>query len=149
MIKSNIYSFLKFLYSNCNSISAIEFRHQKNDILIENHLSQIINSQQNLKGIFFSSNNFPLYSTLLSLKYSNSLKMILFYNINFKNIIILNEVFEHLNVLESIHLAFCHSLNSQQIISITKSLKLRGLMIDDENFKSNHFNYYYNNLVAI
>ena len=107
--------------------------------MIENHLSQIINSQQNLKGIFFTSNNFPLYNALLSLKYSNSLKIIFFYNINFKNIIILNEVFEHLNVLESIHLCFCHSLNSQQIINITKSLKLRGLTIDDETFQIESF----------
>ena len=39
---ANIYSFLKFLYSNCNSISATKFQFQKNDVLIENHLSQFI-----------------------------------------------------------------------------------------------------------
>src|SRR2546429_556383 len=64
-----------------------------------------------------------------------SFKIIVFYNINFKNIIILSEVFEHLKFLESIHLCFCHSLNSQQIISITKSLKLRALLIDNETFQ--------------
>jgi hypothetical protein len=48
--------------------------------------------------------SFPLYHSLLKLKNSNCLKtlnIIIFYNVNFKNMIVLSEVFNQLNVLES------------------------------------------------
>ncbi|RIA81875.1 hypothetical protein C1645_809861 [Glomus cerebriforme] len=132
---SKIDSLLSFLSSNCNSISTFNF--QFIDKLNENFSSRIINSQQNIKTILFQHNNFPLYNSLLSLKNSNcsfTLKTIIFYETDFKNIIILKEVFEQLNGLESIHILYCHSLNSdfvQQIINITKPFRLRSLFMGE------------------
>jgi hypothetical protein len=134
-----IHPFLKFLYSNCNTISSLYFRFPSNDdnSLIENYLSKIINSQQNLIKISFERNYFPLNQSLLSLKdfnCTNTLKTIVFIKINFRNIIILKEVFEQLNVLESIHILYCRSLNSdfvQQIINIKKPFKLKSLFMDE------------------
>ncbi|GBB92382.1 hypothetical protein RclHR1_00200015 [Rhizophagus clarus] len=136
---TKIYSLLKFLYSNCNSISTIFFQFQKNsnDKLIEKYSSQIIYAQKTLKKILFDFNEFPLYHSLLSLKNSNclnTLNTIIFHNVNFNNIVGLNEVFEQLNVLDSIHILYCLSLNSnfiQQIIKITKPFKLKSLYINE------------------
>ncbi|PKC64250.1 hypothetical protein RhiirA1_462671 [Rhizophagus irregularis] len=136
---------LKFLYSNCNSISSIIFKFSEvnfninNYSLVEECSTQMIVSQHNLKkisfGIFYNLN---LYNPFLSLKNSNcsnTLNTIVFYFINFKNIInILREVFDHLNVLESIHLINCNYLNSnfvQQIIKVIKPFKLKSLIIHE------------------
>ncbi|GET54040.1 hypothetical protein GLOIN_2v1774275 [Rhizophagus irregularis DAOM 181602=DAOM 197198] len=46
-------------------------------------------------------------------------------------------IFYQLNVLESIHILHCHSLNSdfvQQIIKIIKPFKLRSLKLNIDNF---------------
>jgi hypothetical protein len=51
--------------------------------------------------------------------------------IYFENVVVFNEVFEQLNVLESIHIIRC-SLNSnftQQIINITKPFILKSLFL--------------------
>jgi hypothetical protein len=63
----------------------------------------------------------------------NTLRTIIFYYIDFKNIVILNEVFEQLNVLESIHILYCHFDANfiQQIINLTKPFKLRSLIINE------------------
>ncbi|EXX60675.1 hypothetical protein GLOIN_2v1875646 [Rhizophagus irregularis DAOM 181602=DAOM 197198] len=65
----------------------------------------------------------------------NTLNTIIFDNIDFKNIIItLQEVFDQLNVIESIHIVNCNSLNSefvQQIIKVTKPFKLRTLFMKE------------------
>ncbi|PKC50170.1 hypothetical protein RhiirA1_487162, partial [Rhizophagus irregularis] len=89
---------LTFLSSNCNSISSLSYQCYNN---YEHQqmmgLSQIIKSQKNLRKILFRS---PLNQSLLSLKNSNcsnTLNTIIFYDIEFKNIIILNEVFNQLN----------------------------------------------------
>ncbi|PKY19229.1 hypothetical protein RhiirB3_432242 [Rhizophagus irregularis] len=144
----NIIPLLKFLYSNCNSISSIIFDFNvyfsiNNYSLIEKCLTQIIISQHNLKKILFRIfSNLNLYNPFLSLKNSNcsnTLNTIIFYSTNFKTIInILYEVFDHLNVLESIHLIYCNYLNSdfvQQIIKVTKPFKLRTLIM---NFEITH-----------
>ena len=58
----------------------------------------------------------------------------MFYYVDFKNVINLNEVFEQLNVLESVHIFSCYSLNAhfiQQMINLTKSFKLKSLFIND------------------
>jgi hypothetical protein len=129
-------NFLKYLYSNCSSISSLYllFRSYKNDYLLsKNILSEIIESQESLKKILFGYNCTPLYHLLLSLKNSNcsnTLNTIIFYYVNFKNITILSEVFNQLNVLESIHIVWCYSLDSkfiQQINNITKPFKLKSL----------------------
>ncbi|RIA91678.1 hypothetical protein C1645_821687 [Glomus cerebriforme] len=127
--------FLSFLSSNCNSISTIDFEFREINN-IGKFSSLIYNSQRNLKKISFHSNDFPLYHSLLSLKNSNcsnTLKTLAFYNINFKNIVILKEVFDHLNVLESIHIINCYFINSefiQQIFNLNNPFKLRSLFID-------------------
>ncbi|PKY30820.1 hypothetical protein RhiirB3_448101 [Rhizophagus irregularis] len=139
----NTFLFLKFFCSNYNSISSIVFKFPKYRIkiknykLVENYLSPIIISQNNLKKISFES-FVNLYSTFLILKNSNcsnTLNTIIFYFINFKNIIgILQEVFDQLNVLESIHIIYCDSLDSdfvQQIFKVIKPFKLRSLFMKE------------------
>ncbi|POG71922.1 hypothetical protein GLOIN_2v1774306 [Rhizophagus irregularis DAOM 181602=DAOM 197198] len=138
----NIIKLLKFLYSNCNSILSMVLNFPLYDIirdrpLIEKCLTQIINSQHNLKKISFDLGT-TLYNPFLSLKNSNcsnTLNIIIFYYIDFKDIIsILQEVFDQLNVLESIHILYCHSLNSdfvQQIIKVNKPIKLRSLFMNE------------------
>ncbi|CAB5182288.1 unnamed protein product [Rhizophagus irregularis] len=101
-LSQNIIPFLKLLYSNCNSISSIIINFPKYIFMIDNYpliekcLTQIIISQHNLKKISFGS-FVKLYNPFLSLKTSNcsnTLNTIIFYLINFKNIInILQEKF--------------------------------------------------------
>jgi hypothetical protein len=129
-----IESIFSLFGSNCKSISTLHCQFNEHSRLNENFSSCIINSQQSLKTILFKHNSFPLYHSLLSLKNlncSNTLKKIIFYGTNFKDIMILKEVFEQLNNLESIHILYCHSLNNfiQQIINITKPFKLRSLYL--------------------
>ncbi|RIA80994.1 hypothetical protein C1645_837727 [Glomus cerebriforme] len=127
--------FLSLLSSNCDSISTIHFKFIEING-IGKFSSLIYNSQRNLKKITLQSRGFPLYHSLLSLKNSNcsnTLKTLIFHHINFKNIIVLKEVFDHLNVLESIHIIDCYFINSefiQQIININKPFKLRSLFIN-------------------
>ncbi|PKK64513.1 hypothetical protein RhiirC2_787389 [Rhizophagus irregularis] len=133
----NIVPFLNFLISNCNSISTIYFKINRCFISsIEKYLSEIILSQKNLLKISFEYKTLTLYdSLLLTLKNqncSNTLNTIIFYCIDFENIIDNLKVFNNLNVLDTIHILYCHSLNSnfiQQIISITKSFKLKSLFM--------------------
>jgi hypothetical protein len=129
---------MNFLYSNCSSILSLYFTFPSScNRTTEKHLSQLIDSQQNLKKITLSINgDLPLYHSLLSFKNSNctnTLRTVIFHYINFKNVVVLNEVFEQLNVLESIHIIHC-SLNSnftQQIINLTKPFKLKSLFMDE------------------
>ncbi|GBC02660.1 hypothetical protein RclHR1_04740003 [Rhizophagus clarus] len=136
----NIIPFLNFLISNCSSISSVYFKISRNFTLsIEKYLSEIIISQHNLKKVSFEYNTSNLYNSLLltlqNSNCSNTLNTIVFYCINFKNVITyLKEVFNNLNVLESIHIFYCLSLNSnfvQQIINTTKPFKLRSLFMDE------------------
>jgi hypothetical protein len=138
---TNIIPFLKFLSFNCNSITSIIFNFPIFNInndpsIIDEYLSQIIISQHNLEIISFEHNT-PLYNPFLSLKNfncSNTLNTIIFYLIDFKNIIhILYEVFDQLNVLKSIHIIYCYSLNSDfvhQIIKVIKPFKLISLFME-------------------
>jgi hypothetical protein len=137
---TKIYLFLKFLYNNCNSITNINFQFKKSDdSIIDNMSSHIINTRQNLKKILLDFDSLPLYNSLLSSlrlsnNCSNTLNTIIFYHIDFKNILIFKEIFERLNVLESIHIIDCHSLNFdfiEQIVNINKPIKLRSLFIND------------------
>ncbi|GES91729.1 hypothetical protein GLOIN_2v1872452 [Rhizophagus clarus] len=147
---TKFYSFLKFLYSNCNSISSLYFKlffyfNDNSDItttlLSKEYLPKIIRSQKNLKKISFEGCvNFSLYHSLLSLKNSNcsnTLNTIIFHHINLRGITsTLSEVFEHLNVLESIHIIYCSSLDTdfvEQINNITKPFKLKSLFISDKS----------------
>ncbi|PKK65739.1 hypothetical protein RhiirC2_785719 [Rhizophagus irregularis] len=110
------------------------FRDNNENTLTIKSLSQIINSQKNLKKILFSYNSLPLYQTILNSNCSNTLNTIIFYYVNFKSMINLNKVFEQLNVLESVHIIYCYSLNThfiQQIINLTKPLKLKSLFINE------------------
>ncbi|PKK57983.1 hypothetical protein RhiirC2_797049 [Rhizophagus irregularis] len=141
----NIIKFLEFLCSNCNSISSLYFPlpSYNNYPIIEKYLSQIIKSQENLKMISFGYGyGCSLYHPLLSLNNlncSNTLNTIIFYYINFKNINVLSEVFNQLNVLESIHIVYCYHLDSkfiQQINNIIKPFKLKSLFLDEVNYES-------------
>ncbi|GES79244.1 hypothetical protein GLOIN_2v1869164 [Rhizophagus clarus] len=135
---NNMIKFLEFLYPICNSITSLFLlfpSYNDNFSITEKNLSQLINSQENLKKILLYS-EFPLYHLPSSLKNSNcinTLKTIIFYYLDFENIRILDEVFNQLNVLESIHIIYCYSLDRfvQQIINITKPFKLKSLLLDE------------------
>jgi hypothetical protein len=145
-LTNHIFPFLSIICKNCYSITSIDtqFHYYKNNsnefrdinnLHIEEYLSQIIYSQKNLKKILFEYNT-TIPNSLLTLKNSNStntLTTMIFYSVNFQNILILNDVFNHLNVLESIHLINCY-LDSNfiyQIINVTNSFKLKTLFMDE------------------
>ncbi|PKK60284.1 hypothetical protein RhiirC2_790876 [Rhizophagus irregularis] len=138
-ITDNITKFLEFLCSNCNSISSFHFLlpiKNNSHPIIEKILSQMIKLQENLKKITFGYDYSTPLSLLLSLKNpncSNTLNTIIFYSIDFRNINILSELFNHLNVLESIHIVYCYSLDSKfirQINNVTKPFKLKSLILN-------------------
>ncbi|PKK61690.1 hypothetical protein RhiirC2_791436, partial [Rhizophagus irregularis] len=65
---------------------------------------------------------------------SNTLNTIVFYYCDFKGINNLQKIFEQLNVLESVYIFYCSSLNTgftQQIINLTKPFKLKSLFIKE------------------
>jgi len=100
--------------------------------ILTKRLLQIINSQKNLKKISFNHDNLLLYQSLKDSNCTNTLKTIMFYHVDFNNMINFNEVIEQLNVLESVHIIYCRSLNThfiQQMINLTKSFKLKSLFI--------------------
>ncbi|GBC04709.1 hypothetical protein RclHR1_05820001 [Rhizophagus clarus] len=133
---SNVTMIIPYLKS-INSISSLNYHFSDYNDLSKSLLPQIINSQQNLKKIVFSSCHNPLnqllFESLKNFNCSNTLKTIIFYKINFSNIFIFNEVFKQLNALESIHIIECGSLNSfiHQIINIVKPFKLKSLFIKE------------------
>ncbi|PKK64725.1 hypothetical protein RhiirC2_787097 [Rhizophagus irregularis] len=135
----NIETFLSLLSLNNNSFSTLYFQYGKLNNIIK-HTSLMISLQKNLKKIIFRSNDYPLYDSLLSLKNSNcsnTLKTIIFYQIDFNNIFIFKEFFEQLNVLDSIHMIYCQFFNSefiQQINNLNKPFKLRSLYIQDGTY---------------
>ncbi|GBC34021.1 uncharacterized protein OCT59_019096 [Rhizophagus irregularis] len=107
------------------------------DMLLKNRISQIIDTHQNLKIILLCHNYLPLYQSLLLSKNSNcsnTLNTIMFYHINFGSIFNIDILFEQLNVLESVHIFFCYSLNSfiQKIINLPKPFKLKSLFINEK-----------------
>jgi hypothetical protein len=128
--EGNLHSFKVLISSNRVYVSF-------DDNMIEMTLQNLINSQHNLEIISLEYKT-TLYNTFLSLKNSNcssTLNTIIFCYIDFKNIIhILQEVFDQLNVLKSIHIVYCHSLNSefvQQIIKVIKPFKLKSLFMEE------------------
>ncbi|EXX62441.1 uncharacterized protein OCT59_000358 [Rhizophagus irregularis] len=140
--KYNTIKFLEFLCSNCNSITSLNFLLPSFHVypIIEKNFSQIIKSQVNLRKISFGfGDEYSLYHPLLSLNNpycSITLSTIVFYYIDFKNIDVLSEVFNHSNVLESIHIIYCYYLDSKfirQINNITKPFKLKTLFLDEMN----------------
>ncbi|PKC62013.1 hypothetical protein RhiirA1_465707 [Rhizophagus irregularis] len=106
------------------------------DVTIQNRVSQIIKSHQNLKKILLGY-DLPLYQSLLLSKdynFSNTLNTIIFYYVDLKVIINQDKVFEQFNVLEFVHIVYCSSLNNsfiQQIITLIKPFKLRSLFINE------------------
>ncbi|CAB4426507.1 unnamed protein product [Rhizophagus irregularis] len=75
------------------------------DIQIKNRITQMINIHQNLKKIILSRNNFSLYQPLIlsnCSNCSNTLNTIILYCVNFNSLA--NNLFENLNVLESVHI---------------------------------------------
>ncbi|PKY16827.1 hypothetical protein RhiirB3_521490 [Rhizophagus irregularis] len=128
-----------FIYNIRNlklSISNFINYHDESRV-IKNRISQMVNLQQNLKKILLDYHSFSLYqSLLLSKDYncSNTLNTIIFYYVNFKRIINLDKIFEQLNVLESVHILYCYSLDTnftQQIINLTKPFKLKSLFMSE------------------
>ncbi|CAB4426514.1 unnamed protein product [Rhizophagus irregularis] len=126
-LKLYVGSSSSFLYNNYSS----------KYVSIKCHILQVINLHQNLKKILLDNKSFLSYQSLLLSKgynCSNTLNTIIFYYIDFKSINNLNKIFEHLNVLESIHIVYCSSLNNkfiQQIINLTKPFKLKTLFINE------------------
>ncbi|PKK66679.1 hypothetical protein RhiirC2_784480 [Rhizophagus irregularis] len=140
-----IFSLLKFLCFNCNSISSFYIGYEfkaSNYTLFEKCLTQTFNTQQNLEKISFECDDFVLYNLFSSLKnssISNTLKIITFYKIDFKKIINnIQEIFNQLNILETIHIIYCSALNSdfvQQIINVIRPFKLKSLILSHHPFQ--------------
>jgi hypothetical protein len=133
----NVNPFIEFLTSNCNSISSLNFLFSNCKQTTEKHLSQLVDSQQYLKKIALSINSLPLYHSLLLLKNpncTNPLRTIILYLVDFKNIVVSNEIFKQLNVLESIHILYCYLDSNfiRQIINLTEPFKLKSLFIDEQ-----------------
>jgi hypothetical protein len=131
-LASNLLSYLKRFNPICNSILSL-YIHSSMDDYAEKDLSRIISLQQNLEKIYFNRKIYPLKS-LKNSNCSNTLKVIIFYDIYFENLgVNFNEAFEQLNVLESIHILNCYPINTmfvQQIINLTKPFKLKSLFMD-------------------
>ncbi|EXX78352.1 uncharacterized protein OCT59_019073 [Rhizophagus irregularis] len=138
---SNLDDILELILQNINFIQNIKIlnfyicNYSKN-MVTKDRVTQIVNLQRNLKEILLDDNNFPLYQSLLlsdNSNCSNTLKMIIFYNVDFRNISNLDKIFEQLNGLESINIADCSSLNTSfipQIINLTKPFKkLKSLFL--------------------
>jgi hypothetical protein len=136
-LNSNLLSFPK-CFSNCDSISSL-YIHFSDYYYTENDLSKVIkviSSQQNLKKIYFKYALCPLESIKNS-NCSNTLKTFIIRKINLEKLAVnFSEVFEQLNVLESIHILYCYPLNSviiQQIINSTKPFKLKSLFMNERS----------------
>ncbi|RGB32940.1 hypothetical protein C1646_789486 [Rhizophagus diaphanus] len=138
---SNLDDILELILQNVDFIQNIKnlnlyiCNYGKN-MVTKDRVTRIVNLQRNLKEILLDDNNIPLYQSLLlsdNSNCSNTLKMILFYNIDFRNISNLDKIFERLNVLEFISIADCSSLNTnfiQQISNLTKPFrKLKSLFL--------------------
>ncbi|PKY32232.1 hypothetical protein RhiirB3_450276, partial [Rhizophagus irregularis] len=107
---------------------------ESDDSLIKYRVKKIINSNQNLKKVSFSTISLSKYQSLLLSKESNcsnTLNTITLSHVNFRGMNNLVEVFERLNVLESVHIIYCYSLDGfiQQIIKLTKPFKLKSLFL--------------------
>ncbi|RGB25974.1 hypothetical protein C1646_771029 [Rhizophagus diaphanus] len=116
-ITDNLTIFLRAVYSNCNSISSIDFRfisyYDYYYPMIEKNLSQIIESQVNLKRITFGYNCPFLYHLSLSLKShncSNTLNTIIFCSIDFKKIDVLSEQINNITKPFKLKSLFLHSI---------------------------------------
>jgi hypothetical protein len=107
------------------------------------YFSQIINSQHDLKIIKFNNARFDDFSLSQSLKNSNcsnTLNTIIFFHINFKSVVntYFTEIFEQLNVLKSIHILDCFSLDSgfiQHLVNVTKPIELKTLFLYSKRLK--------------
>ncbi|PKC63510.1 hypothetical protein RhiirA1_537711 [Rhizophagus irregularis] len=138
-----IEQFLSLISSKCNLITSLDLRLDYNGNIINNDnnifkkfTSDIIRSQNVIKKILFNGDSFDILDKLYLLKNlnnPNSLKTIIFNEINFTNITInIIEILEKLNGLESFHILNCklNFDNIQQLINITKPFKLRSLFIN-------------------
>ncbi|GES79233.1 hypothetical protein GLOIN_2v1762226 [Rhizophagus clarus] len=143
---------LKFI-CNMKNIELFNLRMAVTDddeanVQIEDFIIKVFRSQQNIKKILFEhveidefqpTNNPILLSLSLSLlkesNCSNTLNRIIFFETDFKDIDVLNEAFEELNVLESVHILYCYNINSdfiQQIIDLSKPFKLKSLFMKEK-----------------
>ncbi|GES79281.1 hypothetical protein GLOIN_2v1779695 [Rhizophagus clarus] len=133
--EKTIYLFLNFIFSNCNLISSIQFSYNSSNALINEYVLKLINSQHNLKKFVlrdYNKSNYPLLPLKIP-NYSNTLKTIIFYCVDFKYVVDVNgKIFERLNVLESVHILHCYSLEYliQQIINIEKPFQLKSLFMN-------------------
>jgi hypothetical protein len=129
-------SFINCFCPNCNTLLSLYINYFGNNYP-EKDLTKLINSQQNLKKILLDS-LYPL-KNLKNSNCSNTLKTIIFHKIwlDELEITFINEMFEQLNVLESIHIFYCYPLSSiviQQFINLTKPFKLKSLFINEDSF---------------
>ncbi|RGB26997.1 hypothetical protein C1646_820033 [Rhizophagus diaphanus] len=99
------------------------------DIQIKNRITQMIDIHQNLKKIMLSRDSFSLYQPLILSNGSNTLNTIILYFVDFNSLA--DNLFEKLNVLESVHIMYCTLNNKfiQQIVNLTKPFKLKSLLM--------------------
>ncbi|CAB4403175.1 unnamed protein product [Rhizophagus irregularis] len=128
-----VFIFLKCIYSNCNSISSL-YIHALEDNYADEDLSKLINSQQNLQKIYFDNNHYCYLKSLKNSNCSNTLRIIIFHNIYLYKLEanLFSEVFEQLNVLESVHILYCYP-SIIQLFNLTKPFKLKSLLMDQRS----------------
>ncbi|POG62905.1 uncharacterized protein OCT59_025320 [Rhizophagus irregularis] len=140
LCKDTIYdNIIKLILKNPNFINNIRnLKYYGYDCCnrINDNILQLIKSHQNPKKFLLTGciNLRSNDSLLLSkdFNFSNTLNTIIFYRANLKHLI--NNIFEQLNVLESVHIIYCYSLNenfSQQINNLIKPFKLKSLFIKE------------------
>ncbi|RGB29600.1 hypothetical protein C1646_766408 [Rhizophagus diaphanus] len=113
----------KHLNSSISDICLLLFK-----MFIENEVNLHTLEIENSLANEYSSRYLEYYN------FSNTLNTIIFYFIDLKVIINQVKVFEQLNVLESVHIVYCSSLNDsfiQQIITLTKPFKLKSLFMGE------------------
>ncbi|PKC56927.1 hypothetical protein RhiirA1_473288 [Rhizophagus irregularis] len=138
-LKINI-PLLKFLSSNCESITSLYIlSFVKHNTTIEYHLSQLIKSQQNLKKICFIQEFPPIL--LNPSNRLNSLNTIIFRNIDFKNINILNENCYYKNLENfglSFELTYCEDSQHLELIKLITNYCTKIKFLELTGFNDNN-----------
>ncbi|GET65148.1 hypothetical protein GLOIN_2v1871662 [Rhizophagus irregularis DAOM 181602=DAOM 197198] len=129
-IRTGNYDFIEiYLYNNLNN----DFIGKLNEYKTINNSLEYTWFDSANRNSKFGIRTDVIEQNFRNYNYSNTLNTIIFYYVDFGVIINLDKVFEQLNVLESVHIVYCSSLNSfiQQINNLTKPFKLKSLILDD------------------
>ncbi|RGB43448.1 hypothetical protein C1646_749846 [Rhizophagus diaphanus] len=120
------YNFIEIYLHNLNEDSKTKLN--EDNLFTSNTLFNYPNEVNNFERL--------IQMLLFKLFIDNETNLHTFEIETFYNIINLDKIFGQLKVLESVHLIYCHSLNTsfiQQIININRQFKLKSLIIDEKS----------------